>query len=105
MKGGQEFALYITVVTVALSIALALLCQERRRAAVLRRELARTRARLETLTGILAPIPEQLLAGKRPRLSPQDLATIAVLVEHDGPEGEQLLALEAAFHPNPNRQH
>lgn len=71
-----------------------------RRLTATTRELHRMQARLQTFIGVLAPIPGQVRAGGPIRLTSRDLATIAVLVEHEGPEGEQLLALEALFHQN-----
>ncbi|MER6830895.1 hypothetical protein ABT352_33215 [Streptosporangium sp. NPDC000563] len=64
------------------------------------RENARLTARLDTFTTILRPLPANLRAGRRGvHLSDADLATLALLVSHPGPDGEQLLALESTFHP------
>ncbi|GHE32047.1 hypothetical protein GCM10017673_38530 [Streptosporangium violaceochromogenes] len=61
-----------------------------------RREIARLAARLDTFTQILRPLAVSLQFGAgRFRLPAEDLATLAILVHHPGPDGERLLAMEA----------
>ncbi|MEV7011751.1 hypothetical protein [Streptosporangium sp. NPDC051022] len=68
-----------------------------------RQEIARLTARLGTFTRILRPLPASLqLGNKGVRLPPEDLATLAILVRHPGPDGEQILALEATFNSPEN---
>lgn len=62
-------------------------------------ENARLTARLDTFTTVLRSLPANVRLGRRAVIfSAQDLATLAILVQHPGPDGEQLLALESAFH-------
>uniref|UniRef100_UPI003F493776 hypothetical protein n=1 Tax=Streptosporangium sp. CA-235898 TaxID=3240073 RepID=UPI003F493776 len=90
----------LTLGTVALATAAAgyVLGHHRGRRAS-QRENARLAARLDTFTSILRPLPANLRLGRRGvNLSDEDLAVLALLVQHPGPDGEQLLALESSFH-------
>ncbi|MBG0818258.1 hypothetical protein [Planomonospora sp. ID82291] len=66
------------------------------------REVARLKARLGTFARVLAPLPQALRAGRGGAfIARQDLAVLALLVEHEGPDGEQLVALEEVFRNSP----
>ncbi|GAA2691764.1 hypothetical protein [Nonomuraea recticatena] len=63
------------------------------------RERARLAARLETFTTILRPVAAAARAGKPgARLTPHDVAVLALLVDEPGEDCERLVELEALFH-------
>ncbi|MET8006207.1 hypothetical protein [Nonomuraea glycinis] len=61
-------------------------------------ERKRLTARLDTLTTALTPIVVRARTGWPLFISRRDLATVTLLVEHPGPDGEQLVHLEQSFH-------
>ncbi|TMR13824.1 hypothetical protein ETD86_30130 [Nonomuraea turkmeniaca] len=62
------------------------------------REVKRLRARLATFTTVLAPLPAAMRSGRGGAFIPRDqLAVLALLVEHEGPDGEKLVELEQSL--------
>jgi hypothetical protein len=66
------------------------------------RERSRLAQRLETFTTILAPVAEAIREG-RPgfRMSPRNKATLALLVQEPGEDGDKIADLERMFHEPP----
>ncbi|GAA2411821.1 hypothetical protein GCM10010404_82180 [Nonomuraea africana] len=63
------------------------------------RERRRLAQRLDTFTTILRPVAVAARTGKRGcRLSPRDIAVLALLVDEPGEDGDLLAELEAMFH-------
>lgn len=64
------------------------------------RDLSHAQQRLAALTELLQPIADAVSGGNyQPRVTRGQLAQIALLVQHDGPDGDELAALERQFHP------
>ncbi|MEU4229425.1 hypothetical protein AB0F17_34455 [Nonomuraea sp. NPDC026600] len=62
------------------------------------REVKRLKARLATFATVLAPLPAAMRSGQGGAFIRRDqLATLALLVEHEGPDGEQLVELERSL--------
>ncbi|MFG1976959.1 hypothetical protein ACGFJC_47170 [Nonomuraea fuscirosea] len=98
---GQWPALLVTAAAVTLSVLLALWCDARRHARRERAENARLRARLATYTRILAPLPDAVRAGRAAVIPPHELTALALLVEQEGPDGDDIAALELLLHRPP----
>ncbi|MCK2222075.1 hypothetical protein MF672_050965 (plasmid) [Actinomadura sp. ATCC 31491] len=94
-------ALLTIAVAAGLSVLLALWCDARRHVERERAENLRLRARLATITGILAPLPDAVRAGRAAVIPPNDLAVLALLVEQEGPDGDEIAALEVLLHRPP----
>lgn len=70
----------------------------------LKRELAHARQRLDTFATLLQPFAQAVREGSRDiRMAPEDMTAVALLVQHAGPDGEELVALDRQFHPKENR--
>ncbi|MGW0485794.1 hypothetical protein [Nonomuraea sp. NPDC003214] len=84
-------------------VALAMMCDARRQARALRRENTRLQNRLRTYTRILAPLPAALRDKRKLDAIPHhDLVVLSLLVEKEGPDGDELAALEALLHETPD---
>lgn len=82
-------------------VLLALWCDARRLARREAAENARLRARLDTYGRVLSPLPDAVRAGRALMLPPRDLAVLSLLIEEEGPEGDEIAALEELFHQPP----
>lgn len=100
---GQWPALLVACAALTLSAFLASLCRARRCLRDARAECARLRARLATYTRILGPLPGAIRTGRAVVIPPPDLAVLALLIEQDGPEGDEIAALERLLHEQPSR--
>ncbi|MEU4513165.1 hypothetical protein AB0G05_27025 [Nonomuraea wenchangensis] len=115
MTPGTALVLYIIGVNTALILLLRSRIIARRRIAQQRiaeaealtraltaeQETQRLAGRLTRLRQVLAPIAARARTGQDLHIARRDLAVIAVLVEHDGPEADALVALEDSLHYPP----
>ncbi|MET7335895.1 hypothetical protein [Nonomuraea sp. NPDC005650] len=99
---GQWPALLVTGAALTLVVLLALLCDARRHARHEHGENLRLRARLATFTRILAPLPEAVRADRAAVIPPHDLVVLALLIEQEGPDGDEIAGLERLLHQPPD---
>jgi hypothetical protein len=104
--------LYVIGVNIALILLLRSRINARRRIAELRiaqaealtkaltaeQESQRLAGRLARLRQVLSPLAARARTGQDLIIARKDLAIIVVLVEHDGQEADDLVALEDSFH-------
>lgn len=95
---GQAPALLVTGAALALTMLLALLCDARRQVRRERAENNRLRARLATFTRILAPLPDAVRSRRAVVIPPHDLTVLALLIEQEGRDGDEIAALELLLH-------
>ncbi|TMR88144.1 hypothetical protein [Nonomuraea basaltis] len=111
MTPDTALVLYIISVNIALILLLRSWILARRRIAALRiaqaealtsalnaeQENQRLAGRLTRLRQVLAPIAARARTGQDLVIARKDLAIVAVLVEHEGQEADDLVALEDSF--------
>ncbi|WP_433541991.1 hypothetical protein ACQP10_38210 (plasmid) [Streptosporangium sandarakinum] len=99
MTGGALIAVNVACTALLAVLALRIGVQAGRRAAA--RETARLRQCLGTFTHVLAPLPDAARTDGVYFLYGSDLAILALLVTHGGPEADGVADLETLFRDAP----